>query len=158
MTPDPQAAGKCVWQISEMKKHFWILGACLVYLPCLWVALSSVFLPNWILCTQSHRSILHLLTRAAHLPFSHMRHICLHVFTALCFLWFFSLYNNSKSFALTCICIFPPLTLSPRPLFKHQKGFGMENMCFHLNKPSKTVLQTLDPGNYFHAQMLLIIL
>lgn len=151
MTPDPQAAGKCVWQISEMKKHFWILGACLVYLPCLWVALSSVFLPNWILCTQSHRSIC-ISSHAQHIYLSsHMRHICLHVFTA-------SLYNNRESFALTCICIFPPLTLSPRPLFKHQKGFGMENMCFHLNKPSKMVLQTLDPGNYFHAQMLSIIL
>lgn len=151
MTPDPQPAGKCVWQISEMKKHVWIFGACLVYLPCLWVALSSVFLPNWILCTQSHRSI----CISSHTQHIYLSHTCA-TFAFMCLLLL--LYNNSRSFALTCICIFPPLTLSPRPLFTHQKGFGIENMCFQLNKPSKTVLQTLSPGNYFHAQMLSIII
>lgn len=78
VTSDPQTAGKCVWQISKVKKPFWILQACLVYLLCLWVALSSVFLSNWILCTHSHRKIC---------ISSHTRHIYLpHTCTAFAFM------------------------------------------------------------------------
>lgn len=61
-----------IWQLSVMKKHFWTLWACLVYLLCLWVALSSVFPPNWILCTHSHRRIcISSYTRRIYLPHTH---------------------------------------------------------------------------------------
>lgn len=61
-----------IWQLSVMKKHFWTLWACLVYLLCLWVALSSVFSPNWILCTHSHRRIcISSYTRCIYLPHTH---------------------------------------------------------------------------------------
>lgn len=151
MAPDLRAAGK--WQISEMKKQFWMLG------PVLFTSPASEWhfhLSSSLIGSSAHNPIgasasLHTRSTFTFLTHTHMRHICLHVSAA-------SLYNSSKSWALTCICIFPPLTLSPRPLFKHQNRFEMENMCFHLNKPSKTVLQTLDPSNYFHAQMLSIII
>lgn len=61
-----------IWQLSVMKKHFWTLWAFLVYLHCLWVALSSVFSPNWILCTHSHRRIcIFSYTRRIYLAHTH---------------------------------------------------------------------------------------
>lgn len=72
--PDPNTGriSLSIWQHSVMKKHFWTLWACLVYLLCLWVALSSVFSPNWILCTHSHRRIcISSYTQRIYLPHTH---------------------------------------------------------------------------------------
>lgn len=70
--------------------------------------------------------------------YTHTPHICLYVFTA-------SLYNDSRSFALTFICISSQPTQSLRPLLKHQKKHREEKMWRYLNenKSSKTMLQTL---------------
>lgn len=75
-------------------------------------------------------------TRHIYLP--RTQHICLYVFTA-------SLYNDSRSFALTFICISSQPTKCLRLLLTHQKKHREEETWFHLNenKPSKTVLQTL---------------
>lgn len=76
VTPDPQTAGKCVWQISEMKKHFWILRACLVYLPASeWhfhlsssLIGSSAHIPIGGSASPHTRSTFTFLTHAPHLP------------------------------------------------------------------------------------------
>lgn len=105
-----------------MKKHFWILGACLVYLPCLWVALSSVFLPNWILCTQSQRSIC-ISSHARHI---YLPHTCA-TFAFMCLL--LACIITARALPSHVFAFIPPLTLSPRPLFKHQKGGSGWKTC-----------------------------
>lgn len=102
-----------LWQESVMKKHFWTHSARLVYLLCLWVALSSVFLPNWILCTHSHRRIgvssyarrIYLLARGA-FAFMCLRLLCVMTATAL---------------PLTSICISSQPTRCLRPPLWYQK-------------------------------------
>lgn len=87
-----------VWQLSQMKKHFWSLWARLVYLLCLWVALSSVFSPNWILCTHSHRRIcISSYTRCIYLSHTHLP-LCVYCF--LCIMTARALPSHLFAFSL----------------------------------------------------------
>lgn len=127
-----------IWQLSVMKKHFWTLWACLVYLLCLWVALSSVFSPNWILCTHSHRRI------------------CISSYT-----WRIYLAHTHGTFAFMCLLLLCIMTARALPshlfafplnppsvwgLSLNIKRSTRRKRCGSIlneNKPSKTVLQTL---------------
>lgn len=123
-----------IWQPSVMKKHFWTLWACLVYLLCLWVALSSVFSPNWILCTHSHRRIcISSYARHIYLPHTH-RTFAFMCLLPLCIMTVRALPSHLFAFpSQPAQCL--------RPLLKHQKKHQEEKMWFHLNenKPSKMV-------------------
>lgn len=113
-----------IWQLSVMKKHFWTLWACLVYLLCLWVALSSVFSPNWILCTHSHRRIcISSYTWSIYLPHTHS------TFAFMCLLLLRIMTARALPSHLFAFPSQPTQRL--RPLLKHQKKHQEEKMRFH---------------------------
>lgn len=101
------------------------------------MALSSVFSPNWILCTHSHRRIcISSYTRRIYLPHTRSTFACM-CLLLLCIMTARALPSHLFAFPLTPQCL--------RPLLKHQKKHQEEKMRCHLNenKPSKTVLETL---------------